>query len=209
MIGPETDLARGAAAILGEPLSERQRASFRVYLDLVEEWNLVHRLVGSSDRAWLVKNVILDSLLFLRVLPRRFESILDIGSGAGVPGIPIKIMREDVSLVMVESRGRRASFLESAIRTVGLTRSRVIHGRAECLIDDPARFDAVVSRCAGDPSDILDLAARLVTETGMVVIAGSPTAKGFRGARAVNVSNPATGRSRSLIVRSAPIHDTT
>ena len=65
MIGSEARLREGAARILGSPITAGQAESFRTYLDLLESWNRVHRMVGSSDRARMIENVVLDSLLFL------------------------------------------------------------------------------------------------------------------------------------------------
>ena len=201
MTEPEAQLFQGAAKILGEPLRDSQSQALIRYMDLIVEWNRVHRLVGSSERAWLVKNVLLDSLLFLRVLPPSIATLLDIGSGAGVPGIPIKIARPGVSLVMVESRRKRASFLGAAGRALGLSGVRVVHGRAEDLLRQGERFDAVVARCAGELDAMLDLGSSLVTSTGVVVLAGGPGTGEVPGASSVQIVNPATGAARSFVVR--------
>jgi len=95
------------------------------------EWQRTHRLVGSSEPRWIVENLFLDSLLFLRVLPPGITTLLDLGSGAGIPGIPIKLVRPAIQLVLVESRRRRASFLSTAVRDLGLSGTRVVGGRAE------------------------------------------------------------------------------
>jgi 16S rRNA (guanine527-N7)-methyltransferase len=97
---PYTRLCEGASKILDRPLASGEADALCQYLDLLESWNRVHRLVGASDRNWMVDNVILDSLLFLRVIPPRANTVLDIGSGAGIPGIPMKIVRPELSVVM-------------------------------------------------------------------------------------------------------------
>jgi 16S rRNA (guanine527-N7)-methyltransferase len=199
----EVDLRKWAAAILGRPLAEIEASALLAYLDLLKTWNRVHRLIGSSDRRWMVENIILDSLLFLAVLPGISESLLDIGSGAGVPGIPIGIVRPEVSIVLVESRRKRVSFLATAIRELGLSRTEVVHGRAEGLISGGRRFDVVVARCAGAPETVLDLGTDLVSPGGCVVISGSPRATG-RGADSVSVANPMTGAPRRFLVRRSP-----
>ena len=91
-------------------------------------------MVGSDGPAWIVENLFLDSLLFLRVLPTPLHSLLDLGSGAGLPGIPLKIVRGDLELVLVESRRRRASFLSTVVRELALANVRVIDaGHADPL----------------------------------------------------------------------------
>lgn len=178
MTQPLEKLSRGAASILGRPLAEPERAALQKYLDLLIKWQKSHRLVGSSDPDWIVQNLFLDSLLFLHVLPASVTSLLDLGSGAGVPGIPIKIVRPHLRLVLVESRRRRASFLATVVRELQLEGARVVAGRAEDFIEDLAgRFDAVVMRCAGDLENLLPIAARLVTPSGVVVASGPPEAR--------------------------------
>ena len=202
MTGAELLLREGAERILGAPLSPGETESFRRYLDVLEAWNRVHRLVGSSDRAWMVENLVLDSLLFLRVLPGSFESILDIGSGAGIPGIPIKIVRPQAALVMAESRRKRASFLASAVRAVGLTNARVFHGRAESIeLADPG-FEVVVARCAGDPVSILDIGVALAAPHGMVVVAGAPAWRHVPpGTEVARVTTPGGAPTRTFLIR--------
>lgn len=201
MTEAEAQLRHGAARILGRSLTDDEARSLSGYLELLASWNRIYRMVGSSEAGWLVENVVLDSLLFLRALPSAFASLLDIGSGAGVPGIPIKIVRPAVSLVMAESRRKRASFLLTVIRSLGLTGASVVHGRAETLIEDGRRFDAVVSRCAGEAITMLDLGSRLVSEGGTVVVAGSPGAVDLSMSRSVRLVNPVTGSPRHFLVR--------
>lgn len=161
--------------ILGRQLAGRERDLFTKYLNLLRKWQRSQRLVGSAEPGWIVENLFLDSLLFLRVLPAGLGSLLDLGSGAGLPGIPIKIVRPEIQLVLLESRRRRASFLSSAVRELALEGVSVLIGRAEELADALAeRFDAVVMRCAGDVERLFPLAARFVISGGLVVASGPP-----------------------------------
>ena len=96
-------------------------------------------------------------------------------AGAGLPGIPIKIVLGEVELVLVESRQKRVSFLSSAVRELALENVRVVSGRVEDVMDElEGRFDAVVMRCAGDPGALMTVAARLVVRPGGVVVASGP-----------------------------------
>lgn len=200
---PGERLRRGAASILGTPLTACQASAFRRYIELLGTWNRVHRIVGSADPLWVVENLILDSLLFLRVLPPSFVSLLDIGSGAGIPGIPIKIVRPASRLLMAESRRKRASFLDTAVRSIPLPGARVFHGRAEALAAGPERFDVVVARCAGGPGDVIEIGSRLVAESGRIVVTGDPGGEVTEGAETLRIVNPDTGETRTFILRRA------
>src|SRR5207244_13588960 len=89
------------------------------YLDLLLKWQKSQRLVGSTEPGWIVENLLLDSLLFLPVLPFPLRTLLDLGSGAGLPGIPLKIVLNEVHLVLVAARRQCVSFVASVIRELG------------------------------------------------------------------------------------------
>jgi len=111
---PLESLAEGTQEILGRPLTKRERGLFCKYLELLIKWNKSQRLIGSAAPHWIVENLFLDSLLFLKVFPSPPSTLLDLGAGAGLPGIPLKIVLGEVELVLVESRQKRVSFLSSA-----------------------------------------------------------------------------------------------
>ena len=172
---PQEALAQGAFSILGRTLTPHELDRFSRYLALLVKWQRSHRLIGSSDEMWIVEHLFLDSLLFLRLLPSAVRSLADIGSGAGMPGVPIKIVRSDVEVTLVESRRRRASFLSAVVRELNLAETRVVADRLESrLAELEGRFDAVVMRCAGDVGELMPLAAGLLTPQGVVVASGPP-----------------------------------
>ena len=170
-----TALRAGARRILGRDLTETEATLSAKYLNLLIKWQKIHRLVGSSEPRWIVDRIFLDSLLFLRVLPSGAREILDVGSGAGVPGIPLKLVVPELRLTMVEARQRRASFLSNAVRELSLRDVRIIPQRLETIVREaPDHFDAVVARCAGDVSYLFGLGAHLVRPGGVVIAAGPP-----------------------------------
>jgi 16S rRNA (guanine527-N7)-methyltransferase len=171
-----TRLGARAAAALGRPLTATAVAVLYKYLNLLIKWNRTQRLIGSSDPAWIVDNVIADSLLFCRALPPTVLTLCDVGSGAGIPGVPLKIVLPLVDVVLLEARQRRASFLSTCVRELGLTRCRVINGRlADVRAQLAHQFDAVVMRCAGDPVTLLSDAKHLLAPGGLIVASGPPT----------------------------------
>jgi 16S rRNA (guanine527-N7)-methyltransferase len=189
-------LREGAVRILGRALTDPEVTSFVKYLDLLRKWNKAQRLIGSSAPAWIVENLFLDSLLFLRVLPPAAASIVDLGSGAGIPGIPLKIVKPGLDVCLVESRGRRASFLSAAIRELGLPGIAVVRGRAEDHRPELAgRFDAVVMRCAGPREIVIGIAREIIRPGGSIISTAAPSApKGATGIREVPGVFPGTTR---------------
>lgn len=194
-------LAAGAQSILGRPLGVLELEAFNKYLALLQKWQRVQRLVGSAEPAWIVKNLFLDSLLFLRVLPPDVVALADVGSGAGFPGIPIKIVLPELDVSLIESRQRRASFLAAVIRELGLGRARVVSTRVEGV---PAgllgAFGAVVMRCTGCVEELLPAVSRLVAPGGMIICSGPPARKHIEGGEWVEVSGYAPGRTRLFVV---------
>jgi 16S rRNA (guanine527-N7)-methyltransferase len=141
-------------------------------------------LVGSVEPAWVVDNLFVDSLLFLKVLPSGIRDLLDLGTGAGFPGVPLKIVMPELRLTLIEARSRRASFLATVIRDLGLSDVRIVNARAEDLVGTTdLRFDAVVMRCAGSLEVALPLAEQFLKPGGVAVTSGPPASvEGPRGA---------------------------
>ena len=175
MADPLTTLANGAAKVLGRTLTDAEVALFNKYLELLLKWQKTVRLIGRVGPGWVVENLLLDSLLFLRALPDSYGSLLDLGAGAGLPGIPLRIVRPDIRLVLVEARQRRASFLSTAVRELGFSGVEVVNARAEDVVGQfSKRFEAVVMRCAGKTEALIPLATRFVQDGGSVVVSGPP-----------------------------------
>ena len=198
---PVEALDNGAAAILGRPLTPREREDFSMYLGLLLKWQKAHRLIGSADPMWIVEHLFLDSLLFLRLLPPPVRTLADLGSGAGLPGLPIKIVRRDIEVVLIESRRRRAMFLTSVIRTIKLAGARVVEGRVEGVTEQlGGRFDAVVMRCAGDVEAMIPTADTLLAERGVVVASGPPEPRPISVAEWVTLPGVRPGTTRRFAV---------
>jgi len=201
----DSRLAAGARPILERELSSTERAAFLTYMELLLTWQRVYRLVGSSDRRWIIDELILDSLLFVRFLPARASSVLDLGSGAGIPGIPLRIVRPMVRFTLLEARRRRASFLGAAIRALELENTEVIPLRAEDLADRrpelKAGFDLVVSRCAGELQKVARLASPFLAAGGRLVISGPPEPPEAQiPGQWVTVCHPSTTQPRTFFV---------
>jgi 16S rRNA (guanine527-N7)-methyltransferase len=161
--------------ILGRSLSSLEVDLFTKYIHLLIKWQRSQRLVGSSEPDWIIDHIVLDSLLFARLLPSVADRILDVGSGAGVPGIPLKIALQSTAVTLLEPRAKRVSFLSAVVRELELRDCEILNARLETIAaKSAARFDAIVMRCAGDPSRLREAALQLLRPGGVIVAAGPP-----------------------------------
>ena len=194
-------LAAGAVSILGRDLEPRELEAFSKYLGLLRKWQTVHRLVGSVEPEWVVENLFLDSLLFLGVLPDDVVALADLGSGAGFPGLPIKIVRPQLEVALIEARQHRVSFLSTVIRELALSQARVVSDRAEHISGGMVgSFEAVVMRCAGDPARVLPEARRLLAPGGVAILSGPPTRRPLASGEWIEMPGVRPGRRRLFFV---------
>jgi 16S rRNA (guanine527-N7)-methyltransferase len=197
----EAALREGAQEILGRPLRAEQVQQFTKYVEILVKWQRVQRLVGSTDPESILDDLLLDSLLFTRVMPPNIRSFMDLGSGAGLPGIPLGIVLPDARGTLVEARQKRASFLTTVVRELGLQRVRVLNSRAEAL---PAELDhscdAVVMRCAGGLDEMMPLGARFVAPGGSVIASGPPRQEPLAAGSWTNIARPGRHGARLFAV---------
>lgn len=205
MTGALDGLRVGARSILGRSLTNHEADLFDKYLNILVKWQKTARLVGSSDPRWIVENLFLDSLLFWKVLPATVADVLDLGAGAGLPGLPLKIVASALRLTLVESRQRRASFLSSAVRDLRLEDVKVIGERAEALLPrQAAQFDAVVMRCAGRLEDVVRLGSEFVRTGGVVIASGPPSPRPLPLGEWVTVAGVGARKTRRFAVYRRP-----
>jgi len=155
---------------------ERSATLIAQYLNELYKWNKKINLTSEKDEPSILAKHIYDSLQYSRAV-RRGGRILDIGSGAGFPGLPLKIIFPDCQIVLVESRRKRASFLSSAIRKLGLTGIEVCNKRAEELWEADnfaGQFDYVLFRAVSAVKDCLILGGPFVNEGGRIIIKKEP-----------------------------------
>ena len=146
-----------------------------VYLDLLLRWNARTNLTAIREPEAMVTRHFGESLFAARLISPLLKpgaSLLDFGSGAGFPGLPIQLYRPDLRVTLAESQGKKASFLREVIRTLGLT-TEVWANRVEAM--PPAqRFDCVALRAVDRMEDALRGAVLRVTPGGLIaVMAGS------------------------------------
>jgi 16S rRNA (guanine527-N7)-methyltransferase len=168
-------LERKSGDALARPITGAERDTIYKYMNLLIKWQRSQRLVGSNEPSWIVDHVIVDSLLFSRALPAGVRSVADVGSGAGIPGIPLAIVLPQVEVTLIEARQKRASFLAAAIRELTLRNCRLVNRRLEDVGHQlGARVDAVVMRCAGSPTALVPQVLQILAPGGVVIASGPP-----------------------------------
>ena len=173
------ELFRSPLPGLGRPLTDMEGAMAINYLNLLVKWSKVQRLVGSVEPMWLIENVLLDSFCFLGALPSAARRLADVGSGAGIPGIPVAIVSPECEVDLIESRQRRISFLSTAVRALALPRVRVVGARVEDLAESHAElFDAITMRCAGEVRTLVPRVLPLLRPGGTLVVSARPGSSG-------------------------------
>jgi 16S rRNA (guanine527-N7)-methyltransferase len=167
------EILSGASALTGLTPGEKEISLFESYRKAILFWNnKMNLLSGRSPLELAVKHFV-DSLTAAPYLPGRNATVLDIGAGAGFPGIPLKICMAPLKLYLLESQRKKVSFLRHVVRKLGLQDVTVIHRRTEELIDEgacKAFFDAVVSRALWKLSKLL-LAGGYFLSPGGILIA--------------------------------------
>ena len=142
------------------------------YLDLLVKWNAKINLTSEKTPSEILHRHIFDSLQYARVISPN-DSIIDIGSGAGFPGLPLKIVYPSLALTLVESQMKRCSFLEAVVFNLALQNTRVVNERAEEILPKP-RVNVVILRAVSDIKTCLHLAVPFLVKGGKVVLKKEP-----------------------------------
>ena len=142
----------------GIELNDKQLVQFNMYYNMLIEWNEKINLTAITELDEVIKKHFLDSISIGRILKQNKKiSILDIGTGAGFPGIPIKIAFPEVEVTLMDSLNKRVNFLNEVIKKLSLSGITAIHGRAEDFAKKDLlreKFDLCVSRAVANLSSL-------------------------------------------------------
>ena len=144
-------------------LSAGQRQQLLGYLTLLQKWNRRFNLTAVRDPGEMVSRQLLDSLSVLKLL--RGSRVLDVGSGPGLPGIPLAIALPEVHFALLDSNGKKTRFMEQARMEIGLGNVIVVRSRVE-VYQPPAPFDTITSRAFASLGKMVELTSHLLTEGG-------------------------------------------
>jgi len=196
-------LAEGLAA-MGLQLSPGQSELLLGYLGLLNKWNRAYNLTAVRDPAVMVRRQLLDSLSILPWVDR--DPVLDVGTGAGLPGIPLAIARPDLAFSLLDTNGKKTRFLNQVVGELGLANVEVIRARVEQL-ERPAHYARISSRAFAALADMVSVTQRLLAPGGywLAMKGAEPDAERADlppdvGAETVELQVPGESGRRHLVI---------
>ncbi len=195
-------LLKDSAAALGVTVDDTVAERLDVYARLLVEWNERMNLTAITDPEGIVLKHFVDSLSTAPLLPQGAFSLIDVGTGAGFPGVPLAILRGDMRLTLLDSLNKRLLFLEDVCRAVGVAAVRV-HARAEEGARNPAlreAFDVATARAVAGMPVLSELCLPFVKKGGRFLALKGPDAprECEEAARAVKMLGGIFGKSLSV-----------
>lgn len=158
---------------LGITLTSIQKQQFNQYYELLIEWNKVMNLTGITDYDEVNEKHFIDSISLVKAINlNKVKTVIDIGTGAGFPGIPLKIVFPHLKIILLDSLNKRINFLNHVIHQLGLTDITAIHGRAEDYAKQKQyreQFDLCVSRAVANLTTLSEYCIPYVKVGGMFI----------------------------------------
>ena len=181
---------------------------FEKYLDLIQKWNQTYNLTAITNRNEMMTKHIADSLSINEFL--HGENIIDVGTGAGLPGIPLAIMNPSLHFTLLDSNSKKTRFLIQAIYELELTNISVVHERAENYKPEKC-FTSVVSRAFSSLTDMVAMTHHLCCSNGeLLAMKGGETEEtselphGYQIKKIHKISDPNLKEARHLVILSHP-----
>jgi 16S rRNA (guanine527-N7)-methyltransferase len=201
---PAATLAAGVAA-LHLTLDTGVCEKLLQYVALIDKWNRVYNLTAVRAPEQMVTQHVLDSLAVAPHL--RGNSLLDVGSGAGLPGIPLALARPDSSVTLLEANHKKSTFLKQVSIELALGNVEVAHARVEAW-EAPRRYDVVISRAFSDLAEFAERAGRHVADGGVLAAMKGTypseelarVSASYRVAATIALDVPGLGAERHLVL---------
>jgi 16S rRNA (guanine527-N7)-methyltransferase len=164
---------RAGAERLGVKLGEQELSQFQTYFEELIDWNKKMNLTSITDYEQVQTNHFLDALtIVLAWKPANSAKVIDVGAGAGIPGIPLKIAFPQIQLTLLEATAKKAGFLSYIVEKLGLKEVDIVVGRAEDIAQKPQyreQFDVVLSRAVAELATLAELALPFSKIGGLVI----------------------------------------
>jgi 16S rRNA (guanine527-N7)-methyltransferase len=151
---------------LGLEVDATQQERLLRYLMLLEKWNRVYNLTAIRDFAKMVSTHVLDSLSVIPLVSS--GSVLDVGTGAGLPGIPIAVAKPQYTVTLLDSSHKKAAFLRQAIGELELKNATVVCERVESSAAPKRGYDTIISRAFADLGEFVSVSGRLLAPRGVI-----------------------------------------
>lgn len=148
---------------MGLSLTTAQQLLLLEYVALLKKWNSTYNLTALRDEHTMISHHVLDSLTLLPYI-QHVQTLMDVGSGGGMPGIPTAICRPDLQITLLDANTKKTSFLQQAVIELGLHNVSVASGRVEAMHDK--KVDVVTSRAFAELADFISLTKHLLNENG-------------------------------------------
>lgn len=206
------DLVAEGAVQLGIPLTEQQNAQFQHYFELLVDWNQRINLTAIEDLEGVQTKHFLDSMVGLPLIAEELKTpmppsialrAIDVGSGAGFPGIPLKIVWPSLQLTLLDGTGKKVTFLKEVVQALKLSDVEVVQGRAEeCALQTAYReqYDLVMARAVARLNTLVEYLLPFVRQGGFVMAYKGPSA-----AEEFIEAQKAIAKLGGEIVRFAPV----
>ena len=164
------ELIRSALAPFGFAPSAEVTEAIRQYVELLQRWNKRISLTSIEDTREILQRHFGESFFAVRAVHILEGRLADVGSGAGFPGLPIKMASPDADVTLIESNTRKAAFLSEVIRTLGLTRVSVVNKRMEEVEGLEDALDFVGARAVGETDALLRWSSSSLRASGKIVL---------------------------------------
>jgi len=151
---------------LGLTLTVDQISRLQTYVELLDKWNKVYNLTSVRDPNEMVNRHLLDSLTILPYL--KGDSLLDVGTGAGLPGIPVAIVHPEIAVTLLDTNSKKTRFLQQVKAELGLDNVTVVHARVEEA--KLPKFAMVTARAFATIKDIIDLTGQHCDDAGCLLL---------------------------------------
>ena len=172
------DIMNKASNNEGLEFTEKKYEQFMQYKDLIKEWNEKVNLTAIKEDEEIVKKHFIDSMKVFKFNElKKAKNVIDIGTGGGFPGIPMKIIKPEINIVLLDSLNKRINFLNEVIRELGLENIKAIHGRAEDYAKEVQyreKFDVAVSRAVANLTVLSEFCIPYVKVGGYFVAMKGP-----------------------------------
>jgi 16S rRNA (guanine527-N7)-methyltransferase len=165
-------LLKNKAHQMNIALSDQQLAQFDIYKNELLKWNAKTNLISEKSSGEIIKRHFLDSLTALQFITKSNSRVVDIGCGAGFPGIPLKIAQPLLDIYLLEASRKKVSFLKQIVRILNLAPVMVLHDRVENVMKTDLwqnKFDIVISRAAFKLPDFILMGEYFLASEGKMI----------------------------------------